>query len=211
MSLIDSLVKEKILQTPEIISAFKMIRRADFLPPDLAASAELDEALPIGYGQTNSQPYTVAFMLEKLQPKPGDRILDVGCGSGWTTALAAEIVGEQGSVYGVEIVPELMKLAEANVAKYGFIKSARVKIYLGDGRYGLPALAPFDKIIVSAATAVLPAPLGEQLKYGGRMILPIGRENSAQSLVLVEKTASGRLQQTAFPGFVFVPLIKTKD
>lgn len=208
MTLIDSLIRDKILKTPEIIAAFKQIKRADFLPLELVASADLDEALPIGYGQTNSQPFTVAFMFEKIKPQSGDRILDVGCGSGWTAALAAEIVGQQGRVYGVEVVPALSKLAETNVGKYDFIASGRVKIYSGDGRLGLPGEAPFDKIIVSAASADIPAALAEQLKTGGRMILPIGRDFRIQSLALIEKTAGGELKRTDFPGFVFVPLIK---
>jgi len=207
MSLIDDLIKDKILRTPEIISAFKKIKRADFLPAELLSLADLNEPLSIGYGQTNSQPFTVAFMLEKLQPKPGDRILDVGCGSGWTTALAAEIVGKRGRIYGIEIVPELKKLAETNLKKYDFISSGRVKIFLGDGRLGLPEAAPFDKIIVSAATAEIPKPLLKQLKIGGRMILPLGGEFRVQALALIEKTAGGKLRQTDFPGFVFVPLI----
>jgi len=207
MSLIDDL-KDKILRTPEIISAFRKIKRADFLPPELASSADFNEPLPIGYGQTNSQPFTVAFMLEKLQPSPGDRILDVGCGSGWTTALAAEIVGKRGRIYGIEIVPELKKLAETNLKKYDFISSGRVKIFLGDGRLGLPRHAPFDKIIVSAATAEIPKSLLQQLKIGGRMILPLGGEFRVQALALIEKTAGGKLRRTDFPGFVFVPLIK---
>lgn len=208
MTLVDNLIKNKILRTPEIIAAFRKIKRIDFLPPELALSADLDEALPIGYGQTNSQPYTVAFMFEKLLPCPGDKILDVGCGSGWTTALAAEIVGEKGRVYGVEVIPELSKLAETNIAKYDFTGSGRVKIILGDGRLGLPGEAPFDKIIVSAATAEIPQQLTAQLKIGGRMIIPLGRKFNIQSLSLIEKKAGGELKQTDFPGFVFVPLIK---
>ena len=207
MPLIDKLIEDNVLITPKIISAFKKIKRADFLPTELIAASDLDEPLPIGYGQTNSQPFTVAFMFEKLQPEPGDKILDIGCGTGWTTALAAEIVGRKGSVCGMEIVPELKIAAENNLKKFDNFFSRRVKFFLGDGRLGLPEFAPFDKIMVSAASAQIPPPLLEQLKIGGRLILPIGEEFSIQSLVLIQKTAA-EIKRTNFPGFVFVPLIK---
>jgi protein-L-isoaspartate(D-aspartate) O-methyltransferase len=210
MSLVDKLIEDAILKTPVIISAFKKIRRVDFLPARLAPSADLDEPLPIGHGQTNSQPFTVAFMMEKLQPRPGDRILDVGCGSGWTSALLAEIVGKKGRVYGIEVVPELAKLAETNIKKYDFTATGRVKIFTGDGRCGLEGFAPFDKISVSAATEKIPEPLLAQLKIGGRMILPLGRQSKVQALVLIEKIEDGELKRTEFPGFMFVPLIKSQ-
>ena len=207
MTIVEDLIKNKILQTPDIISAFRKISRAVFLPPQMASLAELDEPLSIGQGQTNSQPFTVAFMFEKLQPNLGDRILDVGCGSGWTTALAAEIAGARGRVYGIEIISELLKAAEINLKKYDYVTSGRAKLFLGDGRLGLPGKAPFDKIIVSAATEEIPKLLLEQLKIGGRMILPLGRVSGVQSLALIEKRAGGKLKRTDFPGFVFVPLI----
>jgi len=121
MALIDDLIKESWLKSPEIIGSFRKIKRRDFLPEDIKNLAELNEALSIGWGQTISQPLVVAFMLEQLQPKKGDKILDVGAGSGWTTALLAEIVGSQGKIIAMEIIPELKEFGERNVNKYNFI------------------------------------------------------------------------------------------
>ncbi len=210
MDLAARLIGQKIIVKPEIAWAFKKIDRADFLPPEVKSGAEIDQPLAIGFGQTNSQPSTVAFMLEKLAPEAGEKILDVGCGSGWTTALLAEIVGRQGRVCGLEIIPELKKQAEKNVGRYGFIKSGRATITLGDGRKGLPALAPFDRILVSAASGDLPGPLLDQLAAGGKMILPISDGRDGQSMVLIAKDRHNKIKRTIFPGFLFVPLVKPK-
>ncbi len=136
MSLIDDLIKEGWLKTPEIIDAFRKIKRADFLPDDIKYLADVNEAFPIGFGQTISQPLTVAFMLELLQPKAGDKILDVGAGSGWTTALLAYCVSQKGRVIAVEIVPELAEFGRNNVAKYNFIETGIVEYVCGDGSKG---------------------------------------------------------------------------
>jgi protein-L-isoaspartate(D-aspartate) O-methyltransferase len=206
-SFVDGLIQQSYLKTPAIISAFKRIKREDFVLPGDKDDAEIDAPLPIGAGQTISQPLTVAFMLELLQPKAGDKILDVGSGSGWTTALLSEIVDENGRVYGIEVIPELKKLGEENIAKYNFIKKGRVKCFLGDGRSGLPEFSPFDKILISAATEEIPDKLLEQLKIGGRLVIPIGKQYESQDLALVEKTGESKFRETRFPGFVFVPLV----
>ena len=146
MSLIDDLIQDKWLESSATIEAFKKIRREDFLPKDMKDLAELDEALPIGYGQTISQPLVVAFMLEKLEPKEGDKILDIGSGSGWTTALLGEIVGEKGKVIAVEIIPELKEFGEKNVAKYNFIERGRAEFIFADGSKGYEKEAPYKKI-----------------------------------------------------------------
>ncbi len=122
MPLIDNLIKEGWLKTPRIIKAFREIKREDFLPDEVKDLAEVDTAMPIGLGQTISQPLTVAFMLELLQPDVGENILDIGSGSGWTTALFSYIVGEKGKVYAIEIIPKLKEFGEKNTAKYSFIK-----------------------------------------------------------------------------------------
>jgi len=203
MDLIDSLIKEGWLKTQRIIKAFRKIKRVDFLPEDLKNLAELNEALPIGYGQTISQPLVVAFMLELLQPKEGEKILDIGSGSGWTTALLAEIVGEKGKVIGLEIVPELVEFGRKNVEKYDFIKEKRVEIVFGDGTKGYQKEAPFDKILVSAEAKKLYPAWKEQLKIGGRIVVPI-----MNSIWLFVKKSKEDFEKRKFPGFVFVPLIE---
>ena len=206
MSLTDSLIKEGWLKTPRIIEAFKEIKRIDFLTEDLKDLAELNEALPTGYGQTISQPLVVAFMLEQLDPQPGDKILDVGSGSGWTSALLAEIVGEKGKVIAIEIIPELVEFGKQNMAKYNFIEKGIVEFIYGDGSKGYQKEAPFDKILASASAEKLPPAWKEQLKIGGRIVTPIGSsiwlfiKNSAQKGFVFE--------EIEYPGFAFVPLIE---
>jgi len=208
MSLVDSLIKDGWLKTPHIIEAFRKIKREDFLPDDMKSAgwrmAELNEALPIGSGQTISQPLTVAFMLENLQPNPGDKILDVGAGSGWTTALLAFIVRQKngGKVVAVEIIPEVKNFGERNVEKYGFINEGVVEYILGDGSKGYKNASPYDKILVSASAEGEPEDLKKQLKIGGRMVLPI-----KNSIWLFIKENDKDFQKKDFPGFVFVPLV----
>ncbi|MCX7779018.1 MAG: protein-L-isoaspartate O-methyltransferase [Patescibacteria group bacterium] len=204
-NLIDQLVEQGYLRTPEIIKAFYKIKREDFLLPEFRGEAEANYPLPIGYGQTISQPLTVAFMLELLQPKKGDKVLDVGSGSGWTTALLAEIVGEKGRVFALEIIPELKEYGEKRTKKYNFVSSGRVVFICGDGSKGLVKEAPFDKIHVAAAATRVPQDLLDQLKIGGRLVIPVGVES--QEVVLIEKIGEKKYQEKKYPGFLFVPLI----
>ncbi len=198
-----SLIKDGWLKTPTIIKAFENINRADFLPEDEKDMADYNDALPIGFGQTISQPLVVAFMLEELKPRSGDKILDIGSGSGWTTALLSEIVGETGKVIGLEIVPELKRFGEENVSKYGFIKKGIAEIIEADGSKGYEKEAPYDKILASASSAKLPPAWKDQLKIGGRLVAPIG--NSIW--VFVRKNEKD-FEVTEHSGFVFVPLIE---
>ena len=207
MELIDYLIKEGWLKTPSIIKAFQQIKRQDFLLEDLKDLAGLNEALPIGKNQTISQPLVVAFMLEQLQPREGERILDVGSGSGWTTALLAEVVGAQGKVVAIEVIPELKEFGEKNVAKYNFIKKRRVRFILADGSKGFRGEAPFDKILASAAVqGKIPQAWREQLKIGGRIVAPVG---SSIWLLIKNPPAGGEKEftETEYPGFAFVPLV----
>ena len=206
--LIDDLIKQGYLKTPNIIKAFKKIKRDDFVLEKDKDNVEMNIPLSIGRGQTISQPLTVAFMIELLQPEPGDKILDVGSGSGWTTALLAELVGEEGRVFSVEVIPDLKMFGEENVSKYNFIKKGIVEYFCADGYKGLPEFAPFDKVLVSAAAEQMPRKLLEQLKEGGKLVIPIGEQYSSQDIVLIKKQGEKGFKEKRFPGFVFVPLVK---
>lgn len=200
MALIDSLIQDGWLKTPRIIKAFQKIKRVDFIEQDIKNLAELNEALPIGYSQTISQPLTVAFMLEQLQPKPGQKILDIGSGSGWTTALLAQIVGSEGKAIAIEIIPELKEFGEKNVAKYNFVN---VEFICADGSKGYEKEAPFDRILASAAVqGEIPRAWKEQLKIGGRIVTPV--KNSIWTLI---KKSESDFEEIEHPGFAFVPLV----
>jgi len=200
--LINELIARNYLKTPLLIEAFKQINRADFMVGETAGEAGINAPLPIGFGQTISQPLTVALMLELLQPQPGDKILDVGSGSGWTSALLAWCVGETGKVLAVERIAELCEFGKSNILKYNFINKGIVETFCLDGSRGLPERAPFDKILVSAAAKLIPLALKEQLAVGGRLVLPVGN-----SIWLIEKNEEGKFSEQEFYGFSFVPLI----
>jgi len=217
VTLIDSLIQESWLKTPKIIEAFRKIKRVDFMPEDMKNLAELNEALPIGYGQTISQPLVVAFMIEQLQPRPGEKILDIGSGSGWTTALLSHIVGGKpaspsggGKVIAIELVPELKEFGEKNVAKYNFIKKGIAEFICADASKGYPDFATrpelaegFDKILASASAEEMPQAWREQLRVGGRIVTPI-----RSSIWVFIKKSKDKFEKTEHPGFAFVPLIQ---
>ncbi len=202
--LIDELIKQGYLKTPIIIEAFRKINRADFLPEEIKDEAELNIPLPIGFGQTISQPLTVAFMMELLKPQAGDKILDIGSGSGWTTAILSYIVSQKegGRVYAIERIPELVEFGKENVAKYNFIKRGIAEIFYGDGSKGLKEKASFDKIQAAAAAEKIPPAWKEQLKIGGRIVTPVGG-----SIWLLVKKVDKEFEEYEYPGFAFVPLI----
>ncbi len=202
MALIDELIQEGWLKTPRIIKAFKKIKRVDFLPDEMKDLAELNEALPTGSGQTISQPLVVAFMLELLTPEEGEKILDIGSGSGWTSALLGEIVGKNGKVIAIEVIPELKEFGEKNAQKYNFTEKGIVEFICADGSKGYEKEAPFDKILVSATALKLHEAWKEQLKIGGRIVVPIDN-----SIYLFIKKSETIFDQIEYPGFVFVPLI----
>ncbi len=198
--LIDKLIADGVLTTPNVIDAFSSIDRKDFVLPENEYEAYFDYPIPIGYEQTISQPFTVAFMLNLLQPKNGDKVLDVGSGSGWTTALLGSMVGNTGSVYGVERFPELVTFGKSNIAKY---PKLHTEILKSKDNLGLPDIAPFNKILVSASSDELPKELIEQLHIGGTMIIPI--RNAIWKITHISKTKN---DIEKFEGFAFVPLIK---
>lgn len=201
-SLVKDLIYQGYLKTDRIIDAFSKVKRVDFVPEELEGASQANIPLPIGHGQTISQPLTVAFMLEKLQPTPGDKILDVGSGSGWTTALLAHITGKKGKVIGIERIKELCDFGTNNISKYNFISGGRAKIVCADGSRGYVNEAPFDRILVSAAATEIPKDLKKQLKIGGRMVIPV-----KGSIWVVEKKSEKEFEEAEYPGFAFVPLI----
>ncbi len=216
--LVDQLIQQNYLKTPRIVEAFRKIKRADFVPEEVKVAQGEDfinsynAPLQIGHGQTISQPLTVAFVLELLQPQEGDKILDIGSGSGWQAALLSQIVGEKGLVYAIEIIPELKEFGEKNAEKY---RLSNIEFICGDGASGFSSQAPFDKIVVAAAVqtkgdvsgvGAVPSPWKKQLKKGGRLVVPI-----EHSIWLLVKKSEEDFIQKEFPGFSFVPLIKTNE
>lgn len=183
-----------------VAQAMAAVNRADFLPPEARRDADFDAPIAIGYGQTNSQPYTVRFMLELLDVHPEHRVLDVGSGSGWTTALLAELGCD---VVGVELVPELVEFGRANLARAGY---EGVEMHqAAEGVFGLPDLAPFDRILVSAEADQLPQDLIDQLKIGGVMVVPV-----SGTMLRVERISADESAVTRHGLFRFVPLLRSR-
>lgn len=199
--LVSELIKGGYLRTPTLIQAFEEIKREDFVPKDLKSEAYLNTALPIGFEQTISQPLTVAFMLELLLPQPGEKILDIGTGSGWQAALIAKAIGEDGRLIGVERIKQLREMAARNINKYKDLRN-RVKIILGDGSKGYEEEAPYDKIVAAATIDEIPSAWKEQLKTGGIIVAPV--ENS---VVTMTKLTADQFETKEYYGFVFVPLV----
>lgn len=182
-----------------VLAAFEKIERHKFIPEDLISNAYSDFPVPIGKNQTISQPYIVALMTENLCLTGEEKILEIGTGSGYQTAILAELARE---VYSIERLDYLSKKAEAALKETGH---DNIKLKVGDGTLGWPESAPFDRIIITAASPQIPLPLTEQLKENGKLILPLG-ESLGQVLTLVEKK-KGRLESIRVCGCVFVPLI----
>ena len=200
--LVNYLIRNGVLKSEEIINAFLKIDRIDFIRDENKFEAYADYPLPIGYGQTISQPWTVAFMLELLQPQEENKVLDVGFGSGWTTCLLAEIVGEKGRVYGIEIIPEIFDFGKKNIEKYNFIKKKIVEIKRGDGSEGWKEYAPFDRILVSASADEIPQNLIDQLNLNGILVIP-----DKTGINQIIKKENGQIEKYHYYGFSFVPLV----
>ena len=196
--MVDAQIAARGVRDPRVLAAMREVPRHEFVPLEIRAAAYEDRPLPIGYRQTISQPYIVAFMTEKLAPKPTDRVLEIGTGSGYQAAVLAKLVAE---VFTIEIVEPLAARATADLRRLGF---ASVHVKAGDGYKGWPEHAPFDVIIVTCAPEHVPQPLIDQLKEGGRMIVPVG-ESGAQELYLLEKRA-GKIERRAVLPVRFVPM-----
>ncbi|MFL6546077.1 MAG: protein-L-isoaspartate(D-aspartate) O-methyltransferase [Candidatus Udaeobacter sp.] len=190
------------IKDARVLGAMSKVPREEFVPPDSRADSYEDGPLPIGEGQTISQPYIVAFMTEQLRSKPSDRVLEIGTGSGYQAAILAELAAE---VYTIEIVEPLAKNAEVTLQRLGY-KNVHVKV--GDGYSGWLEHAPFDAIIVTCAPDHVPQQLTDQLKDGGRMVIPVG-ERFAQQLYLLEKQ-NGRLRESAVLPVRFVPMTRER-
>jgi protein-L-isoaspartate(D-aspartate) O-methyltransferase len=179
------------------------VPRHELVPRDQRDFAYENRPLPIGHGQTISQPYIVAVMTDLLKPASTDRVLEIGTGSGYQAAILAELVDR---VFTIEIIEPLGKLAGRNLEKLGY---RNIEVRIGDGYYGWKEQAPFDAIVVTAAASHVPPPLIEQLKPGGRMVIPVGTRFMVQQLVLVEKDAGGEVTTRQILPVRFVPLTGT--
>ncbi len=202
----DRMVENQIIargvKAPHVISAMKKVHRHLFVPNEYVKFAYNDTPLSIGYGQTISQPYIVAYMTEILELKSSDRVLEIGTGSGYQAAILAEIVK---SVYTIEIVPQLGEGAYELLKRLGY---KNIEVRIGDGYKGWPEHAPFDAIIVTCSPTSIPAPLEEQLAEGGRMIIPVGERYVQQLIYLVKK--EGKLTRIKVMPVSFVPMVDEK-
>ncbi len=198
-----SLILRGYLRSPRVIQAMKAIPREGFLPAGMRAYAWEDHPLPIGYSQTISAPHMYAFMLEAAQIRKGDKILEIGTGSGYGAALLSFLTGKTGKVFSIELLPKLAEFAEGNIARAG----QKAKIIVGDGAHGFAKCAPYDRILVTAACEEMPIALVSQLKNGGLLLAPVG--TYFQELMLAEKTSLGTKITPLLP-VRFVPLLAPK-
>jgi len=194
-------IEARDVNNPDVLTAMRTVPRHAFVGPRESRLAYADHPLPIGFDQTISQPYIVAFMTQALKLKPDSKVLEIGTGSGYQAAVCAEIAAE---VYTIEIVEELAERSDKLLKELGY-KNVFVKA--GDGYFGWPEKAPFDAIIGTAAAERVPAPLIEQLKIGGRMILPVEGNLGFQHLVLITKDEQGKISRTKVMPVRFVPMI----
>lgn len=188
-----------------VIKAMRTVPRHVFVPADLRSRAYIDSPLPIGNGQTISQPYIVAYMTELLQLDPAAKVLEIGTGSGYQAAVLAQLTP---NVYTIEIISPLAKTANKSLTEQGY---KQVKTKQGDGYFGWEEHAPFDAIIVTAAAGHIPPPLWQQLKPGGRMVVPIGGAYEVQRLLVVEKTEEGKRRSKSVMAVRFVPLTRSTE
>jgi protein-L-isoaspartate(D-aspartate) O-methyltransferase len=204
--------EEMVLQTierrgvadPAVLKSMRTVERHLFVPENNAANAYEDRPLPIGYGQTISQPFIVAYMTEIINPKPQYKVLEIGTGSGYQAAVLAAVVKE---VYTIEIIPDLGNAASARLKKLGY---SNVNVKVADGYFGWAEHGPYDAIVVTAAAEFVPPPLVEQLKEGGKIVIPIGSPFMNQNLMLVEKKGKKITTKSLMP-VIFVPFTRKKD
>lgn len=202
--MIDEQIRARGITNPAVLQALGKVPRERFVPSSLRDAAYDDGPLPIGHGQTISQPYIVAYMTEALGVRPGDHVLEIGTGSGYQAAVLGEIARE---VYTIEIVPELAAQAKKTLTELGY---KNVFVRAGNGYAGWPEKAPFDGIVVTAAAPRVPQALVDQLKPGGRMVIPVGGTGDIQFLKLLTKRADGGVEEKKVLPVRFVPLVPGK-
>jgi protein-L-isoaspartate(D-aspartate) O-methyltransferase len=191
--------------SPRVVEALEATPRHRFVPPGMEPYAYENRPLAIGLGQTISQPFIVALMTDMLDLQPGDVVLEIGTGSGYQAAVLAQLVRK---VYSVETLPELANAARGHLEGLGY---RNVEVRVGDGHQGWAEHAPYDAIIVTAAAAAIPQALIDQLKHGGRMMIPVGAQYATQDLVLITKDAAGEICRRSILPVAFVPLTGGED
>jgi protein-L-isoaspartate(D-aspartate) O-methyltransferase len=203
----EGMVREQIasrgIKNAEVLKAMRAVPRHLFMPPDVRSYAYEDRPVPIGYGQTISQPYIVAFMSEALEVRPDHRVLEIGTGSGYQAAILSALTRE---VYSIEIVPQLAKSSAETLRQLGY---KNVMVRGGDGYKGWPEKAPFDRILLTAAPPEVPSALMDQLKPGGILLAPVGKSTLEQEIVRVSKAADGKITHRSLLPVRFVPMVKS--
>ncbi len=200
--MVDRQIEKRGIENPRVLQALRDVKRHLFVPPDEVSEAYEDHPLPIGHGQTISQPYIVALMTESIDPQPTDRVLEIGTGSGYQAAVLSKLVAR---VYTIEIVDALGRDAKKRLADLGY---DNVSVRVGDGYKGWPEEAPFDAIVVTAAPPEIPQALVDQLADGGCMVVPVG--TAFQELLLIEKK-KGEVTKRVITAVRFVPMVKGND
>jgi protein-L-isoaspartate(D-aspartate) O-methyltransferase len=201
LDMVERQIRQRGVVDPRVLDAMRSVPRERFVPADAAPSAYDDSPLSIGFGQTISQPYIVAYMSEALAVQPGHTVLEIGTGSGYQAAVLGRLARE---VYTIEIVPELARRASATLRELGI---GNVQVREGDGYAGWPEHAPFDRIMVTAAPDQIPKPLIEQLAPGGRLVIPVGSQGREQWMTIVDRTAAGTVERQTIP-VQFVPFTR---
>ena len=201
--MVERQIERRGIENPRVLQALREVKRHLFVPPDEVSEAYEDHPLPIGHGQTISQPYIVALMTESIDPRASDRVLEIGTGSGYQAAVLSKVVK---SVYSIEIVEALGREAQKRLKDLGY---ENVTVRIGDGYQGWPEAAPFDAIVVTAAPPEVPQALVDQLAEGGRMVVPVG--TAFQELLLIEKKKGGEVTKRVITAVRFVPMVKGKE
>jgi len=204
-SLVDKLLNQGYIRTERVKDAMLKVPREEFIPPENRPYAYADQPLPIGSGQTISAPHMVAMICEKLDLTEGMKVLEIGTGFGYNAAVVAELLGSEGHLFTIERLESLAEQSRDNLERTGY--SDKVTVITGDGTLGYPEEAPYDRIYATASAPEIPEPLKEQLKIGGKLILPVGSIDYFQELVCVERISTDEFKTRRLGGVVFVPMI----